>query len=232
MRKSLPYVIALAGIGIAAPALAADPGWYGELRGGATAVEDMHSASPAANMSVDPNTGWTIEGEAGYRFASPFRLGVLAGYQHNNLTGSFQENTIGVCGTGTPCLSGGVRGRVQAPYLFGMGYYDMPLGNRLTLSVGGGLGAERVDMIARTTGTFTSGATVPFTLVDDDDTVFAQRASAQLAYNLSPRTDLTVGYTYTHADTASLHGQGAFAPFTFADSMATHSFTAGMKLHF
>src|SRR5690349_13545884 len=138
MRKTLPILALIAGAGITVPALAADPGepgWYAQLRGGATAVEDMNSRSSAANLSLDPRTGWMIQGEAGYRFSSPFRVALQAGYQRNNLRGSYQENVAGVCGGSAPCLSSNVYGHVSAPSLFGMVYYDLPISERLKFSI-------------------------------------------------------------------------------------------------
>jgi opacity protein-like surface antigen len=225
--------MSFAGLCIAGPALA-DPGWYTDLRGGFTETENMSSHSSAANLFIDPKTGWTISGAVGYRFNSPLRVALQAGYEHANIRGSFQENVIPLvaCGTTTPCLDPGVRGHISAPSLFAMAYYDIPMSERLKLSLGAGLGAQRLNMNAYTIGRLSNGTANRFTLVNDSDTVLAGRASAELAYNLSPRTDLTLGYTYTRTADASLAGQGAYVPFTFKDNMASHAFTVGARLAF
>ena len=232
MRTALHVsIFSLSLIGVAGQALAADPGWYGQLKAGPTVVENMTSSSPGANLFIDPKTGGTIEGGAGYRFDSGFRLGLEGGYQRNNINGTFSETATGLCGVATPCLSGDARGRIAAPNLFAMAHYDVPVTDRLTLSLGGGVGMQRIDLHAHTTGT-TGGAASRFTLIDAEDTVVAWRGGAELDYNLGSRTDFTVGYNYTRSNKPTLTGRGAFQPISFSDNMATHAFKAGVKLAF
>ncbi len=232
MRKALHVSIFALAIGLTGQALAAEPGWYGELKAGPTVLENMTSSNGGSNLALDPKTGWAIEGGAGFRMESGLRLGLEGGYQRNRLRGSFSQTATGACGSAAvPCLTGDVRGHIAAPSLFAMAHYDVPITDRLSLGLGAGVGAQRIDLNAYTTGV-SGGLGNRFTLIDAEDTVFAWRGGAELAYNRGTRTDLTVGYKYTHSAKPTMAGRGAYTPFTFSDNMATHAFTAGVRLAF
>ncbi len=214
----------------------ADPGFYGDLRGGAAMVDNMFSADRLTDLAINPRTGWSLQGGVGYRFDAPLRVELQAGYQHSNVRATYRElvQVTIPCGTvpAQPCLDPNVTGSVKGPSVFAMGYYDLPLGDRLTLSLGAGVGAQRVDVELRTIARMNSGTSSQFSIVDAGDTVFAGRGAAELAYNVGP-VDLTVGYSFTRTGKATLPVKGAYIPTSsFSDNLSTHQITGGVRFTF
>jgi opacity protein-like surface antigen len=137
------------------------------------------------------------------------------------------------CGTfaGQPCLDPGVKGSLKVPSLFAMGYYDVPLSQSVTLSLGAGVGAVWLDLDAHTVGRLNNGTASRFNMVNSTDTVFGGRASADLTFGTGPIKYL-LGYSYTRTSRAGLAGQGAYTTFTFNPRLSSHQLTGGVRLAF
>jgi outer membrane protein OmpA-like peptidoglycan-associated protein len=101
--------------------------------------------------------------------------------------------------------------------------YDVPLGERIVLSLGAGAGGDNVgidDLPLLSLGT-----------ISGDEWRFAAQGIAQVSYALSPRWQAMLSYRYLHVS-----GPG-FGPFTVAsiqetiefDDLSKHSLSAGLR---
>jgi hypothetical protein len=110
--------------------------------------------------------------------------------------------------------------------------FDVPLGEDLELSLGGGLGGVQVDAsIAAPTSPGTS------LLLDADDYVFAYQAIAGLNIDVGERTELFAEYRYFAADKADLSGALVDSGVPFADidgeaDLENHSGLVGLRYFF
>jgi len=234
--KHLAIAASVLAVGLSATAAKADPGFYGDVRAGLAEVDTMHFTDPAsANLTVYAKTGWALTGAVGYRFSDSLRIETTAGYQRSKIGGSFSENVqiLVPCGTfaNQPCLDPGVKGSLEVPTLFAMGYYDIPITERLGLSVGAGIGAAWVNLDAHTTGRLNDGTSARFTMVTDTDTVFAGRAAVDLTYKAGP-VDAVLGYSYTRSSHVSLAGRGVYTSFNYNPRLSSHMITVGARLAF
>ena len=234
IRFSLAAVSLLAA---AAPALAqADTGFYGNLRLGASVLENMNFAeATTANLNLDPSTGIAVSGALGYRLADPFRVELELGYANNNLGGSFVQNVqvIIPCGTipGQPCLAPGVSGDIGAFSGFAMAYYDLPVLGNLKPYAGVGLGFVNVNLDVGSVGTMNDGTRSRFAIIDNSDTVMGYRGTLGVAYEMGP-VDLTLGYTYTFTDHINVPGKGTYVTFNFDRRVNAHTINAGVVYKF
>jgi len=168
-RISLLMASALA---LAAPAAAQPPqGWYLGLGAGAG-----WQAGTANFNNVNADTGLN------YRPAARFSL--AAGYQSGNWRAELEPNWVsndaGLTGFkgGTTVIAG-----------MANGLYDIPLGDRWTLSAGAGIGVARVSHdIARTA--------TNAVLLGGHDVGFAWQAIAGVSYRLRYNTVLGAEYRY------------------------------------
>jgi OmpA-OmpF porin, OOP family len=95
--------------------------------------------------------------------------------------------------------------------------YDIPLTDRMMVSVGAGAGAVHTE--------FDDGV-----LDQDEDTAFAYQGIAGLSYALSPRTDLTMNYRYLRSDALEFQGRHAgHTDFYDTDDAENHTVTIGLR---
>lgn len=215
---------------------AAPLGFYGALRAGATDPSAMNFAQPStANVSLNPRTGWALEGALGYHFTDIILTEVTVGYSQHNLSGRFQENvlTIAACGNTAsfPCVSPDVTGDTSALDAFAMGYLELPLGALIQPYVGAGIGIVRVDVNAHSRGSLNNGTVSQFDIINADQSVLGYRGKVGLTFPVG-LGDVDVAYSYTVTDKLSLPGRGPNVSFTFDQRMKTHGLTAGVTYRF
>ena len=105
-------------------------GWVGSERfSQATAVGGIVTTSATYDASFD--TGWAVFGSLGYAFASNLRAELEVGYRHNEIDGLREIQPVPGALSADGDLS---EFTVMANLL-----YDIPLGQRLTLTVGAGI---------------------------------------------------------------------------------------------
>lgn len=236
--KKLVAIAAILSVVAASESKAADLGigFYGAVRGGATKTETMTFAQPStANLSLNPGTGWVLDGALGYHFSDLLRAEVDAAYGMNNLKGRFQENvaTLVACGNTAsfPCLSPDVTGDIKTLSAFGMGYVDFPFGALFKAYIGAGIGIVRVDANVQTRASLNNGTVSRFDIIDANISVMAYRGKVGFTIPIV-LADVDVGYSYTITNKLSLPGRGANVSFIFDRRMTTHSLTAGVIYRF
>ncbi len=237
MRKMFA-IAAVLSLAVVSESNAADLslGFYGALRAGATEPATMTFAQPTtANLSLDSQTGWVLEGALGYHLSDLLRAEVAVSYGMNNLRGRFQENvvTIAACGNtpSFPCLSPDVTGDINTLGAFGMGYVDLPFGILFKPYLGAGLGLIRVDANAQSRASMNNGTVSRFDIIDANNSVLAVRGKVGFTTSVG-LADVDVAYSFTVTDKLSLPGRGPNVTFTFDRRMTTHSLTAGVTYRF
>lgn len=181
------------------PAAAKPNGWYVGLAGGASWIEKTDILAPgpgpypylAVDEQADMDMGWMAAAAFGYRWPSNWRLEGEVSYRHNE--GDLLNPSGGPFD----------RGDLEVTELTGMvnAFYDFPLSNKWTLSVGAGLGGDLVSY-DDTNLTFVGYAgTIPGGgLQYDDDFVLAGQLIAQLGVMVTSRLELYADYRYLVTD--------------------------------
>ena len=182
-------------------------GWYVAVEGGVNWIEDADGTldTPAPGsipFEAQFDTGWAVFGEVGYRWESNWRLELEVGYRSNDV------DCVSVAGG--PC-NGFDADVSQFTQMFNL-VYDVPLSDRLTLSLGAGLGSDFVTVDAPT--------------FKDTTWVVAGQLFAGLNFALSDDIDLFVNYRYLIADDPHVD----VAPFVDAGfNDAKHTVTIGLR---
>ena len=209
--------ILLAGVAAVALTGTADagqlPGWYVGIEGGANWVDDANikahsvgSSTTSGKLTFD--TGWAVLATVGYSFHNHFRIEGEVGYRHNNIQG-------GTTHYGSPTT---VSGELNELSLMANVLYDIRLGQKAVLSLGVGAGGDRANLK-------TDGAGL-----DEDSWAFAYQGIAGLAYNLSPKTQLTLNYRYFRVSDLSI-SDPALGSIEF-DDLTKHTLTLGLRYSF
>ncbi|MBI1213692.1 MAG: outer membrane beta-barrel protein [Alphaproteobacteria bacterium] len=182
-------------------------GWYLGVEGGVNWMQDADGALDTPGPGSLPfeaqfDTGWAVLAEVGYRWESNWRLEFELGYRANDVDCvSFNG---GPCGPFNADVS-------QFTQMFNL-VYDIPLDDRLTLSLGAGLGADAVTVDA------------PF--FKDTTWVAAGQLIAGLNFALTDDIDLFINYRYFIADDPHIN----VAPFVQAGfDDAKHTVTIGLR---
>ncbi|MEQ1756391.1 MAG: porin family protein, partial [Micropepsaceae bacterium] len=123
-------------------------------------------------------TGWALMGSIGYAFENRFRVELEAGYRRNGFDQLY--------GSSSSLLPSG--GELSEFSLMANVLYDIPLGERWSLSVGGGLGADHATL------------KVDYLDFKDDDWRFAYQGLAGINYAIGKQTQLFLNYRYLHVD--------------------------------
>ncbi len=238
MALSKTVTLALVGVVASAGAASAqDKDWYASLSGGVSLLNDSDNLGafntdfttgegttiPAGTvLPGGTSVGWTSEFDTGFAIAGAlgkrkgnFRGELEVAYQNNNVGthtdvavggGPIGTEDAGVLVTGAGNLGVSVadlvadgQGDVQTVFVMANVFYDLDTGGPLKPYIGGGVGVGFVDV------NYAPSAT---TIIDDNSTEFAWQAMAGVAYEVSPSTDLYVGYRYRNTSdvtvTASL----------------------------
>ena len=182
-------------------------GWYVGVEGGIDWMEDANGSLDFPGPGSLPfeaqfDTGWAVFAEVGYRWESNWRLELEAGYRQNDV--DCLSINGGACGNFDAEVS-------QFTQMFNL-VYDIPLDDRLTLSLGAGLGADAV--------------TVDGPFFKDTTWVMAGQLIAGLNFTLADGIDLFVNYRYFIADDPHIN----VAPFVDAGfDDAKHTVTIGLR---
>ncbi len=192
-------------------AIEAGAGWVSSERFfQATAVGGIITTS--ATYDTDFETGWAIFGTLGYAFGNDLRAELEAGYRRNDIE-SLRE-LAPVPGALSP------DGDLSEFTVMANLLYDFRLGDRLTLSLGAGVGADQANLDVGTLG------------FDDSEWVFAYQGIAGLSYALGEQTQLVLNYRYLHADAPEfLRGIAAntVQHTSFLGDLGKHTATLGLR---
>ena len=210
MRAKVFIVAGSVVLGIVAPANAGqNKGWYIGLEGGANWVSDNDTTFSTSLPTTGPaniefDTGWAGIATTGYAFQNNWRLEGELGYRHNDI-----DAINGV--------SNAPGGELNSTSLMVNALYDIPVTNRMTVSLGAGAGAVHAE--------FDDGV-----LDQDEDTRFAYQGIAGLSYAASSRMDLTLNYRYLRSDASEFQGRHlGHSDFYNTDDIQNHTVTVGLR---
>ena len=189
-------------------------GWYVGLEGGGNWIEEWNHTQVTPGPVLTPatasyDTGWAAFGTVGYGF-NHWRLEFEGGYRDNDLDGYVKA--------GVPFPS--VTGELRETSLMLNALYDIPVTNRITLSLGAGAGADF--------------AQIDFALpaINDDNWSFAYQGLAGLSYDLTPQWALFVNYRYFRATDPSFDFRPVTATNFDGDDFVKHTATIGLRYAF
>ena len=174
--------IALAGVAalfLAGTAHASDAtGWYLGVAGGWDFLNGVNLKTTTGPVTTDnsfkSDNSYIVTGAFGYRFRNHLRFELEAGYSPHD----FKDTTIGTATYGGHDRIGSGMANI---------IYDIPLSDRFDLSIGGGAGAGRDDVLVQNpTTVFANG----------DRTGFMWQGIAGVSYSLTRNLDLTLDYRY------------------------------------
>jgi OmpA-OmpF porin, OOP family len=214
MRKSFLMLTSALAVSMAAGSAQASTGWYVGLSGGANWLEDSTASqvTPAGveipALLTDVDTGWIATGQIGYKWASNWRVEFELGYREND--GSF-DTLAG------PALIPSSLEVSQFTQMVNV-LYDFPITDKWSISVGGGLGGNLIDVNAVGLG----GA------LNDDDYVLAGQLIAQVGYAVTNRLDLYLDYHYTVTDDPEFTNV-ALAPNNATFEVDNHAVMVGLR---
>jgi outer membrane protein OmpA-like peptidoglycan-associated protein len=210
IRTLLLGAAASLALGSAANATTHD-GWYVSLEGGASWVQDADLARlPATPFVMESDTGWAVLASVGYSWQN-WRAEFEAGYRDNGISGFFTP-------AGAPVACAGcVDPSLVEITLMANVLYDLPLTDRLSLSIGAGAGGDYANL----------DLGPPF---DEDDWVFAAQGIAGLNYAIGSKTDLFVTYRYLWVNEPEFVAASATG-FAY-DDFQKHTATIGLRYHF
>lgn len=191
-------------------------GWYVGLEGGGSWIDEIVGdrafdlAPPGGFVDVDPGvvsleTGWAAFATVGYGFGNRFRLELEGGYRSNDID---------------PSAAGDLTEWTAMVNVL----YDLPLTQRLGLSLGVGAGGDYANFKA-----------VPDAF-EEGEWQFAYQGIAGLSYALTGRLDVFANYRYLRVNSpeftgvANVGGLG-IATYTF-DDFEKHAATLGLRYHF
>ena len=200
-------MIALAGVAASAlaaasPAMASE-GWYLGLGGGIAqqnGVSVVSTRNAAIGGKVESETGGLALISLGYKFDNMFRLEVESGYAWRDV-----EPVGGFNG-----------GYSQTKSTLVNAIWDIPLGEALSFSIGGGIGVGNAYLRATTV---TAGKTYDF--VCSSDVNFAYQGIAGLTWHVAPDLDLFLDYRYRTV----LNDNFAQSAYTAFSPMSVGNFT-------
>jgi len=172
-------------------------GWYVGIEGGANWVNKGQATvagdvdflksdndNTTLNQHEKYNTGWAVIGTVGYAFwESNWRLEGELGYRSNTARLSFTDPFAGGANEGDDGMP--TRARLTEFSLMANALYDIPVTDRLSFSIGAGVGGENARL--------TEG---PFA---DSSWSFAYQGIAGLNYAITKRLDLFVDFRYFRA---------------------------------
>jgi OmpA-OmpF porin, OOP family len=224
-RKALLAATALIALSGGA-AFAQDEGnWYFGVGLGANWLDDVDSSydPPLWIPSEEEfDTGWVMTGALGYRW-DHWRLEFELGYRDNTLEGFSFPTGIG------PNPAGGDVAQFSQMV---NALWDLPFGDNVTFSIGGGIGGAMVK--TQYTAITFPGSTL---IVDGDDYVFAYQGIAGLSIDISDRMQLFAEYRYFVAqepetDATSIILGVPTAMTATHDDLENHTGLIGVRYHF
>lgn len=192
-------------------------GYYVSLEGGASWIQDWdHTQVTTAPPGTDPasasfDTGWAVLASVGYGFGNGFRAELEGGYRDNELdayTSNLAPRPAAV-------------GDLTEFSIMLNALYDIPVTERLSVSLGAGAGADFAE-IDLTDGTH----------VNADHWSFAYQGIAGINYDIGARTTLFVNYRYFRVTDPEFDFRPVAPGYFEGDDIVKHTATIGLRYHF
>ncbi|MEM8935365.1 MAG: P44/Msp2 family outer membrane protein [Pseudomonadota bacterium] len=245
MKLAITALASVSALAFATAASAKD--YYATVSGGISLLSDSDNdgafvgdfttgaGTTIASGTVLPDgtpVGWTTDFDNGYAINGaigkgygPFRAELEIGYQQNDVGShagvaaggiDLSAEDAGVLVTGSGNLGTSVadlvaagEGDVSTLFVMANLIYDVETPGPLTPYIGGGIGVGFVDVEYAPSGVG---------IIDDSATTFAYQVKAGLAYELTPLTDLFVGYRYRATTDAEVEATLFSADFDIENS--------------
>ncbi|MBX2863397.1 MAG: outer membrane beta-barrel protein [Leptolyngbyaceae cyanobacterium MAG.088] len=166
------------------------------------------------DISLDTETGFGINGAAGYRFDDA-RVELEVAYTNNNVDGVTVNNLAEIP----------LDGEIESAQFMVNGYYDVPTNSRFSPYIGGGVGVATLtanDVEANIPG-------IGALALDDTGASFVFQVKAGLAYEISDQASAFLGYRLH-----GIPGQNfeVFDADFDADTLFVHSLQLGARYEF
>jgi OmpA-OmpF porin, OOP family len=220
-RKTLLAATALVALSSAAYAQD-ETNWYAGAGFGANWLDDESIAvttlAPTTSIGAEFDPGWVMTGAVGHRW-NQWRLEFELAYRDNS-----SEDVFVVPGPIPDTMFADVGQFSQMINLL----WDLPIGNNMALTIGGGVGGVQVQVDA---GGIAGLSTIA---MDDDDYVFAYQGIAGLSIDISDKMELFAEYRYFATDEVSVSGilSPAASALTVNEELESHSALFGVRYHF
>jgi OOP family OmpA-OmpF porin len=192
-------------------------GWYVSLEGGGNWVEDWENtyAFPATTPGTASfDTGWAVLASVGYGFGGGWRAEFEAGYRDNEGDGA----TFALAPFPDSTLSWDMS---EVTMMLNV-IYDIPLTERLSLSLGAGAGGDFSMIDHNFFGT----------PAEDDHWSFAYQGIAGLNYAIGQQTDLFVNYRYLRVTDVEYDFLIPIGALVEGEDVVKHTATIGLRYHF
>jgi opacity protein-like surface antigen len=190
---------------LSVPAFAATPGFFVGGNLGVMVPEDSTIHTRSGDVDVSFNAGATVSVVGGYKFANGLRL------EGELNSRSVDTDKASANGRSLPYDS-----TISAFGLMTNIYYDINTNSRFNPYIGGGIGLAYLEtddsIFYRESGS----------------TVFAYQLGAGLAYDITPRVTMDLGYRYYGTTTAEFEFTGGSEKM----SLNTHNFIIGARYNF
>ncbi|MEQ1756596.1 MAG: OmpA family protein [Micropepsaceae bacterium] len=208
---------AAAALAFCIPVQASMPnGWYLSLEGGANWVQDWDFktvTSPGGGTSagsLDFDIGWAILATVGYgqgHWAAEFETG----FRHNK----FDQITIDGALTSYDHI------KLDETSFMANLKYNYPVTQKITLTVGGGIGADYAKLHLASSGNGT----------EDSDWNFAYQGIASVGYAVGQRSELFLSYRYFRTTDAQFDYRPSFGFVMDGDPFEKHTATIGFRYY-
>jgi len=220
MRFRLVLLGAVATIAATIPAQSEhSKGWYVGIEGGANWVQDwqykvLQSPSTTIEITFDSDTGWAGFATVGYGFENHWRFEFEAGYRSNKFT----DVHVDIFDAGALAASAD-----QNTYdldlnewtMMANALYDIDFGEKVSLSVGAGVGIDRTDLVVGPPR--------------DDEWNFALQGVAGLNYSIGSGAALYLNYRYLEVTGVDIPEATAPGALIEHEDLRNHSVTFGLR---
>lgn len=215
MKKFNPSILAALFVcSLSVSAFAGDPGFYAGLTAGLIVPSDVRLSYPGVSVDVSRKVGYAVGGAAGYDFGADVRAEAEIGYKTNDTSEWKSGNNASVYNSTITALT-----------FMANAYYDIRTRHSFGVMpyVGGGVG---VAHLSNSNGVLPGGTKI---LLDANDTVFAYQVGAGVAYDVSSKVSMDVGYRYFGTSDAKFSDNASGIVTMKYDS---HNILAGLRFKF
>jgi OOP family OmpA-OmpF porin len=195
-------------------------GSYASIEAGASWLEkerfyqqttDTTSGSALHEYLASFDHGWAVFGSVGYGFESGIRVELELGYRKNEVTQ--------ITGTGSPWTPDGEMGEFT---VMANALYDIDLTEDLSISLGGGVGADRAHF------------KVSCLCINASSWQLAYQGIAGINYRIGEQTQLFLNYRYLNVDAPDFSWSDGGPPVTthtvgFLGNLNKHAVTLGLR---
>lgn len=217
MKNKMLLLGAAAALSFSAPAQALPDGWYVSLEGGGNWVQDwdFNLTGKDTPGSIEFDTGWAVLASVGYDFGN-WSAEFEAGHRSNKFNqmtsdeapAAFRRNLFDDV-------------KLEEASFMGNLKYNYPVTEKLTLTLGGGLGVDQARLKLATNNRSS----------ESDDWNFAYQGIASAGYAIGQRSELYIAYRYFRTNSAQFDFRPTFENVYDGDNFQKHTATIGFRYY-